>query len=96
VTTEYRFTLYVAGAGPSSRAAVENLRRLCQERLPAGRYAIEVVDVLDAVEAADAARILVTPTVVRTRPLPVRRVVGDLSAVDKVAAALQLPVPERR
>lgn len=88
---DYRFTLYVAGTGPSSSAAVDSFRRLCEERLSPGGYAIEVIDVLEAVEEADAARVLVTPTVVRTRPLPVLRVVGDLSAGTKVADVFRLP-----
>ena len=96
MTADYRFTLYVAGASPSSRVAVESLRRLCEERLTPGQYAIEVVDVLEALEESDEARVLVTPTVVRRLPLPVLRVVGDLSATTKVADAFGLPDPRRR
>jgi circadian clock protein KaiB len=93
VTTAYRFTLYVTGANPRSATAVEHLRRICEERLSPGEYEIEVVDASDAVEEANAARILVTPTVVRTEPPPVVRVLGDLSATTKIADALGLPGP---
>ncbi len=82
--------------GPRSAAAVEHLRRLCEERLSAGEYDITVIDVADALEEADAARILVTPTVVRSRPEPVVRVLGDLAAKTKFADALGLPGPAHR
>jgi circadian clock protein KaiB len=81
---------------PRSATAVEHLRRLCEERLSAGEYDIRVIDVAEAVEEAEAARILVTPTVVRTRPEPVVRVLGDLAATAKIADALGLPGPARR
>jgi circadian clock protein KaiB len=81
---------------PRSATAVEHLRRLCEERLSAGEYDISVIDVAEAVEEAEAARILVTPTVVRTRPEPVVRVLGDLAATAKIADALGLPGPARR
>lgn len=94
--TRFRLTLYVAGSGPRAEAAQRDLSRLCEQRLPSGEYEIEVVDVLAAVEQADAARILVTPTVVRTHPLPVVRVVGDLSASDRLAHAVGLPATRER
>ena len=62
------FTLYVAGDSPRSRAAEANLRRLCDDRL-AGRYAVTVVDVTEAAERAEQARILTTPTVVNREPV---------------------------
>ncbi len=88
---EFRFTLYVAGSGPRSEIAERSFRGLCAQRLAAGGYEVTVVDVLDAIEAAEVAQILVTPTVVRTEPLPVVRVMGDVSATSELAAALGLP-----
>ncbi len=85
--------MYVNGASQRSATAVEHLNRLCEERLSAEEYEIIVVDVSEALEEADAARILVTPTVVRTQPPPVVRVLGDLSATTKIADALGLPGP---
>ena len=93
---QFQFTLYVAGAGPRSATAAQHLRRLCAGCLASGEYEITVIDVLQAPAEADADRVLVTPTVVRTRPLPVVRVMGDLSATTKIADALGLPVPEHR
>jgi len=88
---EFRFTLYLAGTGPRSEAAERSFRRLCARGLPPSGYEITVVDVLDAIEEAEAARILVTPTVVRTHPLPTVRVMGDVSGTSELAAALGLP-----
>jgi circadian clock protein KaiB len=87
----FRLTLYVAGTASHAAAAEDHLHRLCAERLAPNDYEITVVDVLEAVGEADAARILVTPTVVRTEPAPVLRVIGDLSATAELARALGLP-----
>lgn len=90
VTAQYQFTLYVSGTGERSTAARDDLGRLCEQHLPAGAYDIRAVDVLEAVEEADAARILVTPTLIRTEPPPVLRVIGDLSGTSRLAEALGL------
>ena len=90
MTAEYQFTLYVSGTSARSVAARQDLDRLCAEHLAAGAYAITTVDVLDALDEADAARILVTPTLVRTQPPPVLRVIGDLRGTSLVAEALGL------
>jgi circadian clock protein KaiB len=87
----YQFTLYLAGTSPRSGAALENFRRLCDERLQVDGYDITVVDVLSALDDVEAARILVTPTIIRTHPLPTIRVIGDLSATRKLADALGMP-----
>lgn len=73
-----RLELYVAGYSPNSEAAIANLRRLCAEDL-AGRCRLEIVDILETPDAAEAANILVTPTLIRRAPLPIRRIIGDLS-----------------
>ena len=87
----FRLTLYIAGEGARSATAEGDLRQLCEDRLEADEFEIAVVDVLAAVSEADSARILVTPTVVRSNPLPVVRVMGDLAAADQIADALGLP-----
>lgn len=73
-----RLELYVAGHSSNSEAAIANLRRLCAEDL-AGRCELEIFDILETPEAAEAANILVTPTLIRRAPLPIRRILGDLS-----------------
>jgi circadian clock protein KaiB len=93
---DYQLTLYLAGPGRQSLRAQHDLRRLCELRLARGEYEIEVVDVLDDVHAADEARILVTPTIVRSRPLPAVRVMGGVSVSDELADALGLPSNGRR
>ncbi|TAL23494.1 MAG: diguanylate cyclase [Frankiales bacterium] len=93
-STRYRFTLYVAGVGDRSATAEASVGRFCEQNLPTGSYTVRVVDVLRAEGEADAVRVLVTPTLVRSVPLPVVRVVGDLSDVDVLVAALGLGRPD--
>ena len=83
------FTLFVAGPSPRSRAAEANLRALCAARLPGGA-AVTVVDVTADVAAAEAWRILTTPTVVKDHPPPARRVTGDLSDPERVWTLLDV------
>jgi len=86
----YRLTLFVSGASELSARAIANAKRLCDTHLD-GRYRLAVVDVHD--EPADALRCQVraAPTLVKDQPLPVRRVVGDLSDTAKVLLALDVP-----
>lgn len=82
--------LYVTDNTVLSERAITNVRALLRDEL-AGQYNLEIVDVLEHPEAADEGRIVVTPTLVRQRPEPVRRLVGDLSDRTVVLASLQLP-----
>jgi circadian clock protein KaiB len=86
---EIRLKLFVAGRTPRSERAVANLEQIGDEHL-AGRYVMEVVDVLKDPEAAERYRILTTPTLIRELPEPVVRVTGDLSHSSKVLHALGL------
>ncbi len=88
----YTFRLYVAGQTERSQAAEANLRALCDNHL-GGSYELEVIDVVERPEVAEAERILATPTVVRLAPLPQRRVIGDLSDQPRAAAALGIATP---
>ena len=83
--------LYVAGQSPKSMAAHSNLTHLCEQRLTAP-YRLEVVDLIDNPELARDDQILAIPTLVRLRPEPVRRVIGDLSDSHRVIVGLDLPV----
>ncbi len=89
----YSYRIYVAGHRPSSRVVVDNLRELCEARVP-GDYELEVVDVLHEPDRAEVARIMATPTVLKLAPLPRRRVIGDLSDHARAATALDLPNPQ--
>ena len=89
--------LYVTGGSSKGRQALENLRRACEAHL-AGRYSIEIVDVLEDPRRAAADQILASPTVVRRLPKPIRKLVGDLADSDGLIGALELvkalpPVP---
>jgi len=86
----FRFTLYVAGDTARSQQAYADLRRICQERLGGGEFEVTVVDVTVDAEAAEAERILTTPTVVKEEPAPRRRITGDLSDAQKVLSGLGL------
>ena len=88
--TTYSFRIYVTGETTRSWQAVANLHRLCEAQL-AGRYEMEVVDVVERPELAEQERIIATPTVVRRAPPPKRRVIGDLSDLRLTARSLGLP-----
>jgi circadian clock protein KaiB len=87
--SRYVLRLYVAGMSPRSRAAIDNLRAICEQYL-AGRCALDVVDVHQQPEQARAAQLVAAPTLVRELPLPVRRLLGDLSNTEKVLVGLDL------
>ncbi|CAG0947109.1 Circadian clock protein KaiB [Anaerolineae bacterium] len=85
----YVLHLYVAGQTPRSIAAVANLKKICEEHL-AGRYEIKVVDLLENPQLARGDQILAIPTLVRKLPLPVRKIIGDLSNTERVLVGLDL------
>ena len=91
----YHLRLYVAGQTPKSMAATANLRRVCEEHL-AGRYEIEVIDLLIHPQLAAGDQILAVPTLVRRLPAPLKRIIGDLSNTEKVLVGLDVrPRPGR-
>jgi circadian clock protein KaiB len=81
--------LYVAGQSPKSLLALSNLQRLCEERL-AGRYTIEVVDLIAHPELARRDDILAIPTLVRRLPAPMRKIIGVLNNTERVLLGLEL------
>lgn len=85
----WNLRLYVAGQTPKSIAAIGNLRRLCEEHL-AGRYTIEVVDLLQNPSLARGDQIVAIPTLVRKLPVPMRKIIGDLSNQERVLVGLDL------
>ena len=86
---EWKLRLYVAGQTPKSLTAFANLRRICEEHL-AGRYQIEVIDLLKQPELAQMDQIVALPTLVRRLPEPIKRVVGDLSNSERVIVGMNL------
>jgi circadian clock protein KaiB len=85
----WELRLYTAGQTPKSIAAFQNLKRICDEHLP-GRYQIEVVDLLLNPRLAKEDQIVAIPTLVRKLPDPLRRIIGDLSDVERTLVGLQL------
>ncbi len=81
--------LYVAGQTPKSLLAFSNLKKLCEEHL-AGHYQIEVIDLLVDPQLARGDQILAIPTLVRKLPMPVRKIIGDLSNTERVLIGLDL------
>ena len=85
----YHLRLYVAGQTAKSLAAVANLKRVCEQHL-AGRYEIEVIDLLLNPQLAAGDQILAIPTLVRRLPAPLKRIIGDLSNTEKVLVGLDI------
>jgi circadian clock protein KaiB len=81
--------LYIAGHTPRSERAIRNLRGICERDL-AGCYDMQVIDLVENPEAGDRNRIVVTPTLIKQMPLPLRRIIGDLSNRDSVVAGLDI------
>ncbi len=85
----WNLRLYVAGQTPKAVRALENLKRICEEHL-AGLYSIEVIDLLQTPQLARGDQIIAVPTLVRKLPVPVRKIIGDLSNTERVLVGLDL------
>lgn len=90
-TAPYAMTLFVSGASDRSARAITNARALCESHL-AGRHELQVVDLHADIDAVVASHVVAAPTLVRHRPLPVRRFVGDLADTAAVLRMLGLPM----
>ena len=85
----YVLRLYVTGLTPRSTEAISRIKEVCEERLH-GRYELEVIDLYQNPASAGEEQILATPTLIKKLPLPLRRLVGDLSDKERVLRALDL------
>jgi circadian clock protein KaiB len=85
----WNLRLYIAGETSRSMAALENLQKVCDEHL-AGKYKVEVIDLLKNPQLAAGDQIVAVPTLVRKLPPPLKRLIGDLSSVEKVVVGLDL------
>jgi circadian clock protein KaiB len=88
----YVLRLYVTGMTPKAQEAIRNIKKICEEELK-GRYELEVIDIYQQPELAKKEQIIAAPTLIRKLPLPLRRLVGDMSNREKVIVGLQL-MPE--
>ncbi len=86
---EWVLKLYVAGQTPKCLKAFENLKNICQNELQ-GRYKIEVIDLMAHPELSRDDQILAIPTLVRKLPVPVRKIIGDLSNTERVLVGLDI------
>lgn len=82
-----RLRLYVAGQAPNSLRAIGNAKAICEEYFN-GRYVLEIIDMIAHPKRALADAIIVTPTLVRLSPLPITRVIGNLSDTERVLMVL--------
>jgi circadian clock protein KaiB len=85
----YVLRLYVTGMTPRSTRAVENVRAICEQHLH-GRYELEIVDIYQQPTLARGEQIIAAPTLIKKLPLPLRRVIGDLSSTDRVLLGLDI------
>ena len=86
---KWQLRLYTAGQTPKSLAAFRNLKKVCEEHLP-GQYEIEVIDLLANPRLAKDHQIVAIPTLVRKLPNPIRKIIGDLSDVERTLVGLDL------
>jgi circadian clock protein KaiB len=86
---EWELRLYVAGQSPRSLTALRNLKKLCEQHL-AGKYRIEVIDLLKTPQLSRDDEIVAIPTLVRRLPEPMRKIIGDLSNTERTLIGLQL------
>jgi len=85
----WQLRLYVAGQTPKSLTAFSNLKQICETHL-SGRYTIEVIDLVEHPQLSRGDQILAIPTLVRKLPMPVRKIIGDLSDTERVLVGLDL------
>jgi circadian clock protein KaiB len=85
----YDLRLYMAGQTPKSVAAINNLKRICEDNLK-GRYRIEVIDLMKNPQLAKGDQIIAVPTLVRKLPPPIKKIIGDLSNEEKVLIGLDV------
>lgn len=86
---KYVLRLYVAGMTPNSLRAIDNLKKVCEEHLK-GRYDLEVIDLYQQPVLAKGEQIIAAPTLIKKLPLPLRKVIGDMTNVERVLVGLDL------
>lgn len=87
--SKYILRLYVAGLSPASVRSLENIKEICEEYLN-GRYELEVIDLYKNPNLAAGEQIIAAPTLIKELPLPLRRIIGNMSNVDRVLVGLDL------
>ena len=90
---KYVLRLYISGSTSKSSLAVKNIKRVCEQHLK-GRYDLEVIDIYQQAKLARDEQIVAVPTLIKRLPLPLRRLIGDLSNLEKVLFGLDLRMRE--
>lgn len=90
---KHTLRLYITGRTPNSVAAVRNLQHICAKGVDGSEFEVDVIDVLENPDLAEEEKILATPTLVKALPMPLRKIIGDLSDHQKVLVALDLIPP---
>lgn len=85
----YLLKLYVSGSSPQSARAIYNLKKICEENLK-GRYLLEIIDLYQKPQLAKEFNLIAAPTLIKNLPLPVRRVIGDMSDFNRVIVGLDI------
>ncbi len=88
-TKNYVLRLYITGTTPQSLRAITNVTRICEKYLQ-GYYRLDVIDLYQQPELAKSEQIVAAPTLIKQQPLPMRRVLGDMSKTERVLAGLGL------
>jgi circadian clock protein KaiB len=86
---KYLLKLYITGTTPKSIKAVMNIKKICEEHLK-GRYDLEVVDIYQQPVLAKGEQIIAAPTLIRKLPLPLRKLIGDMSDTERILVGLDL------
>ncbi|MGB9927033.1 MAG: circadian clock KaiB family protein [Methanosarcina sp.] len=86
---KYILHLYVAGMGPKSVQAIENLKRICEEYMP-GKYQLEVIDIYQHPVFAKDGQIVTAPTLIKELPLPLKKLIGSMSNTERVLVGMDL------
>lgn len=89
--SKYLLRLYISGSTLRSALAVENVKQVCEQHLK-GRYDLEVIDIHEHVNLARDEQIVAVPTLIKRLPIPLRKLIGDLSDLDKVLFGLDLKI----
>lgn len=93
--SSYLLRLYVTGSTHRSIQAIANIKKICEEHLQ-GRYELEVIDLYQKPQLAHGEQILAAPTLIKKLPLPLRRIIGNLSDEERVLIGLDLKKPQKK
>jgi len=92
---KYVLRLFIAGSTTKSAQALESIREICEKNLK-GRYTLEVIDIYQQPELAREQQIIAAPTLIKSLPLPLQRMIGDLSSTERILVGLNLkPIDEQ-